>query len=419
MAKALALALGAIITAVLIRFFVDRLKMWMPWLTKRLLRIAIDRLAEAQRERFSEEWASHINEVTGEISKVAVALGCISAAQQMASSSKPAEPVLTPVLIREGGMRYWFRQILIPALITTLGAYVAYLVADHYVARYTSQSTILVEAQTVPENIVQPVVSEDLGARMATLQQQVLSQSNLQPLVERVYPGTKSTQQVAEIIDNMRLNMAVQQVPTDLLQLGAEKKPGAQGNSGGFYITYTAPNAQEAQQVCAELTSLMVDENLKYLQWVAKGTSEVLSKGIEDARRNLKDLGVKLASLKNQDLERKLASLKKQRGRESVSPDVEEFQQQLLTIDYDSAVKNYEELLAKKNAADLTVTMNNMALGERMALLNSADLPDAPTFPNLWAFIGFGLGCGLSLGIFRVLWIKFRLGFRVSKLQEG
>jgi hypothetical protein len=75
---ALVLAFGAVIVAVLTPL--------MPRFTKRLLRIAIRRLPEAQRERFSEEWASHIDEVTAEISKFAVALGCISAAREMASS---------------------------------------------------------------------------------------------------------------------------------------------------------------------------------------------------------------------------------------------------------------------------------------------------------------------------------------------
>lgn len=81
---------------------------------------------------------------------------------------------------------------LFPVLIATLGSYLTYLVVDHYFAKYISQSTILVEGQTVPENMVQPVVSMDLGARMATLQQQVMSQTNLQPVVERVYPGRNS-----------------------------------------------------------------------------------------------------------------------------------------------------------------------------------------------------------------------------------
>ncbi len=81
------------------------------------------------------------------------------------------------------------KVILIPVVFATLLGYLAYLVANRYFAKYTSQSTILVEGQKVPENMVQPVVSEDLAARMATLQQQVLSQTNLQPVRRARLPG--------------------------------------------------------------------------------------------------------------------------------------------------------------------------------------------------------------------------------------
>jgi hypothetical protein len=81
-------------------FLGDELKVWMPWFTKRLLHIAIRRLPEAQRERFSEEWASHINEVRGETRKAAFALGCIFAGLQIASLLKSGEPVLSRILTR-------------------------------------------------------------------------------------------------------------------------------------------------------------------------------------------------------------------------------------------------------------------------------------------------------------------------------
>jgi uncharacterized protein involved in exopolysaccharide biosynthesis len=304
-----------------------------------------------------------------------------------------------------GRPRSLYKVILIPAMVAPFLGYLAYLVVDGYFATYTAQSTILVEGQKVPENIVQPVVSEDLGARMATLQQQVMSQTNLQPVVERVFTG-KNSQEKGEMIETIRLNMKVEQVPTDLLQLGVKKEPGASGNSGGFYVYYTAPNPREAQQICAQLTSLLMNEYLKSVSAAAKGTNELVSKGIEDARRNLEDIGSKLASLK-----------KKQRGRESVSADMEE-QQQLLTADYDSAQKIYQDLLAKKSSADLTVTMTNMALGERMVLLSVADLPDSPDFPNLWLFVIGGFISGLSIGIFVALFIKFRLAFRIRTLLE-
>ena len=71
------------------------------------------------------------------------------------------------------------KVILVPVLVAPLLGYLAFVVVNHYFAKYTSQSTILVEAQKVPENMVQPVVSEELGARMATLQQQALSQTDL------------------------------------------------------------------------------------------------------------------------------------------------------------------------------------------------------------------------------------------------
>jgi polysaccharide chain length determinant protein (PEP-CTERM system associated) len=445
------------------------------------------------------------------------------------------------------------KVILIPALVFTLLGYLAYLVVDRYFAKYTSQSTILVEGQKVPENMVQPVVSEDLGARLATLQQQVMSQTNLQPVVERVFPG-KNNEEMGEIIDNIRLNMTVEAVPTDLLQLGAKRKSGTQGNSGGFYVNYTASNPREAQQICTELTSLLVNENLKSVQAAAKGTSDVLSKGIEDAKRNLDDLDSKLAAFQRQyvgqlpgdeennlkilmglnaqleantqtlnraqqdkaytesvlaqqvatwktsqsstnpdtlqkqlsdlqsellslqarytddhpdviktkadiaEVKKKLAEINKAssdatdtgnekasameppeirqlrmqvhqygdliaaatrdqkryqqeiavyQGRVSLSPDVEE-KYKGLTRDYESALKSYQDLLDKKSKANLTVNMTNQAQGERMALLNPANLPDSPSFPKPWLFAGGGLGAGLALGIGLAMWLELR-----------
>jgi uncharacterized protein involved in exopolysaccharide biosynthesis len=189
------------------------------------------------------------------------------------------------------------KVILIPALLAPLAGF---LVSYAFPPKYTSQSLILVEGQKVPESMVQPVVSQDLTARVATLQQQVLSQSRLQPVVERIYPN-KNAQEVGEVIDNIRGNMSVEPVMTTLSQIGGAKpKPGQGSPVPGFYVNYTAPNAREAQQICNELTTLLVDENLKSVQAAATGTSDVLNKGLEDAKRNLDDLDSKLATFKKQ-----------------------------------------------------------------------------------------------------------------------
>jgi len=195
--------------------------------------------------------------------------------------------------------RRW-KMILIPALIAPL---LGFLVSYGFSPKYKSQSTILVEGQKVPETMVQPVLSsEDLSARIVTLQQQVLSQSRLQPVVERLFPG-KSNAEVNEIVDEIRTNMSVEPVATDLAPVGSPIKSGKKPGSStvpGFVVSYTASNAREAQQVCYELTNLMVDENLRWVQAAANGTSDVLSKGLEDAKRNLDDMDSKLAAFKKQ-----------------------------------------------------------------------------------------------------------------------
>jgi uncharacterized protein involved in exopolysaccharide biosynthesis len=94
-------------------------------------------------------------------------------------------------------------------------------------------------------------------------------------------------------------------------------------------------------------------------------------------------------------------------GRVSLSPAVEE-QYKGLTRDYDNAQKNYQDLLANKSKADLTVNMTNQSEGERMINLNPANAPDSPSFPNRLMFAGGGLGVGLGLGIGLAMWLELR-----------
>jgi protein tyrosine kinase modulator len=94
-------------------------------------------------------------------------------------------------------------------------------------------------------------------------------------------------------------------------------------------------------------------------------------------------------------------------GRVAISPEVEE-KYKLLTRDYDTAQKFYADLLAKKSSSEMATDMEKRQQGEQMHLLNAANLPDSPSFPNRPLFAAGGLGAGLVIGMGLALWMELR-----------
>jgi uncharacterized protein involved in exopolysaccharide biosynthesis len=94
----------------------------------------------------------------------------------------------------------------------------------------------------------------------------------------------------------------------------------------------------------------------------------------------------------------------------NLSPSLEETYSQLRN-DYDSANKNYQNMLAMKSTADLTSNMTSKEQGEHMSEIQQATLPDSPSFPNPWLFTGGGLAAGLALGCGWAMFLELRESF--------
>jgi polysaccharide chain length determinant protein (PEP-CTERM system associated) len=186
--------------------------------------------------------------------------------------------------------------ILIPVLLAPLAGF---LVSFAFAPRYTSQSLILVETQKVPEGYVQPVVTQDLVQRIATMQQQVLSQKELQPMVERLglAKGKSVERAIDEIREEIRKNPLIEWVSPDAAL--RQHRPG-QSDIPGFYVNYTASNPQEAQQVCTELTSMLLAENLKTREQVAQSTTDFLARQVDLAKHDLDNQDARMAAFKKQ-----------------------------------------------------------------------------------------------------------------------
>jgi uncharacterized protein involved in exopolysaccharide biosynthesis len=94
-------------------------------------------------------------------------------------------------------------------------------------------------------------------------------------------------------------------------------------------------------------------------------------------------------------------------GRVALSPAIEE-QYKQLTRDYDTAQKFYEDRLANRKQSEMQTAMEREQQGEQMSVLNPADVPDAPSFPNRLLFAGGGLAGGLALGLGLAFWLEMR-----------
>ena len=76
--------------------------------------------------------------------------------------------------------RFWL--ILIPAVIFPILAYGwTFFIAP----RYMSQTLVLIDQQKIPDSYVKPVISSDLESRLASMKEQILSRSRLQPIIEK------------------------------------------------------------------------------------------------------------------------------------------------------------------------------------------------------------------------------------------
>lgn len=85
----------ALIATFLSRLLADEFKAWNPHIVQHLIQYAVSRLPEGQRSRYEEEWASHINEIPGEIGKLFTATGFLFATRRMLATDHERTVVLS------------------------------------------------------------------------------------------------------------------------------------------------------------------------------------------------------------------------------------------------------------------------------------------------------------------------------------
>ena len=182
--------------------------------------------------------------------------------------------------------RWWI--ILLPTIVFPI---VAFIITFFIPAKYQSQTLVLINQQKVPDDIVKPVISDDLGSRIASIEEQILSRSKIEPIINKYNLYADRHLNMDERVDLTRKDISI--VPITSAIARSNGLP-------GFKIFFTAGDPNTAQQVCAEITSLFTATNLASRTADAQGTTSFLKEQLEDARRTLDEEAAKLSAFQRQ-----------------------------------------------------------------------------------------------------------------------
>jgi polysaccharide chain length determinant protein (PEP-CTERM system associated) len=168
----------------------------------------------------------------------------------------------------------WY--IIIPFIVILTGTV---LYALYSPKEYQATTLILVIPQKVPEQFVRPTVTSKIEDRLQSIGQEILSRTRLEQIVSefRLYPKEVRSRSMEEVVELMRKN----------IQIEFPKKDEKEKNY--FTISYTGRDPKAVTMVTNKLASLFIEENLKFRELQAQGTSEFLAVELTATKAKLEE----------------------------------------------------------------------------------------------------------------------------------
>ncbi len=157
---------------------------------------------------------------------------------------------------------------------------------------YTADTVILVDAQKVPDSYVPSTVTSSIADRLTTIQQQVMSESRLQKLMDsmKLYPELRGRLTDQEIVRHTQKAIKVDVVSQGGRQLSA------------FQIMFQDRNPVVAAQVANQLAAMFIDENLKAREQQSYGAADFLQGELEKTKKKLDEKEQALSEIKRNNI---------------------------------------------------------------------------------------------------------------------
>lgn len=168
---------------------------------------------------------------------------------------------------------------------------------------YKSTSTILIEAQEVPDDFVRSAITSYAEQRIQMINQRIMSSSRLLEIINQnaLYPELRDQLTSEQLVEKMRADTHLEMINADV----QDKRSGRPAVTAiAFSLSYESKgSAQSVQQVANLLTSLFLQENLMVRARQTEETSKFLEDEMNKVKAALDDLEGRIAAFKEKNMD--------------------------------------------------------------------------------------------------------------------
>lgn len=186
------------------------------------------------------------------------------------------------------------RRFWLVSLLTVFGCVAGVVAARILPKKYVSSTLVLVQ-QPVAQPVT-PIATDNVNQRLVTMQQQILSNARLEPVIRdlHLYPRDVDQVPMEKLLDRLRQAITITPV-APMTETRAQNLP-------GFTISVVFSSPQVAQQICAMITSMFINEDIKQSNVIDLGTTTFLNEQLEQAKAKLDEQDAKLAAFQHKFL---------------------------------------------------------------------------------------------------------------------
>lgn len=191
---------------------------------------------------------------------------------------------------------YWRLRITF-FTVAGIGALLTLVFAIVWPPTYRTGSTILIEQQEIPQELVRSAISSFADQRVQVISQRVMTTQNLMSLIERynLYPDIRESKPREVLLQKMRGDISLKMISADVIDPRSGRPTQA---TIAFTVSYQNRSPELTLKVANELTTLYLNENLTSRTQMAEQTTSFFAEEAAKQQARIVEIDKRLADYK-------------------------------------------------------------------------------------------------------------------------